>query len=399
MNGQTLVHSPVGGKLMTGPFKVLLAVAGIGAIVALYRFFLGIGAVSSLNDGYPWGIWIAFDVVVGTALGCGGYAVALLVYILNRGKYHPLVRPAVLTSLLGYGLAVLAVTIDLGRFWSLWKVTIFFWRWTHSPQLEVALCVAAYNLVLLVELSPALFEKWRSSPSTRLRAWSERGLRFVDRGLVWILALGILLPTMHQSSLGTMMLLPGPRMHPLWFTPWLPFLFLVNCIVIGYAVVVLEASFSAAVFGRRRETAMLTSLSRVAAWVALCWVAFRLVEVAVAGKLPLVASATGIAFLAEVFLTAAGAAILLSQERLRTAHVAGARRDSPVPGRRALPGQHVHGRIQPGAAVVLLPRIARAPDHIRNSRVRGRAVHRGRQNLANPGRRRSRGGPAREVIP
>ncbi|MGA7496988.1 MAG: Ni/Fe-hydrogenase cytochrome b subunit, partial [Isosphaeraceae bacterium] len=315
MNGQTLVHSPVGGKLMTGPFKVLLAVAGIGAIVALYRFFLGIGAVSGLNDGYPWGIWIAFDVVVGTALGCGGYAVALLVYILNRGKYHPLVRPAVLTSLLGYGLAVLAVTIDLGRFWSLWKVTIFFWRWTHSPQLEVALCVAAYNLVLLVELSPALFEKWRSSPSTSLRAWSERGLRFVDRGLVWILALGILLPTMHQSSLGTMMLLPGPRMHPLWFTPWLPLLFLVNCIVIGYAVVVLEASFSAAVFGRRRETAMLTSLSRVAAWVALCWVAFRLVEVAVAGKLPLVASATGIAFLAEVFLTAAGAAILLSQER------------------------------------------------------------------------------------
>jgi len=315
MNGQTLVHSPVGGKLMTGPFKVLLAVAGIGAIVALYRFFLGLGAVSSLNDGYPWGIWIAFDVVVGTALGCGGYAVALLVYILNRGKYHPLVRPAVLTSLLGYGFATLAVTIDLGRFWSLWKVAILFWRWTHSPQLEVALCVAAYNLVLLVELSPALFEKWRSSPSTSLRAWSERGLRFVDRGLVWILALGILLPTMHQSSLGTMMLLPGPQMHPLWFTPWLPFLFLWNSIVIGYAVVVLEASFSAAVFGRRRETAMLTSLSSVAAWVALCWVAFRLVEVAVAGKLPLVASATGIAFLAEVLLATAGAAILLSQER------------------------------------------------------------------------------------
>src|SRR5208283_3697933 len=143
MNGQTLVHSPVGGKLMTGPFKVLLAVAGIGAIVALYRFFLGLGAVSSLNDGYPWGIWIAFDVVVGTALGCGGYAVALLVYILNRGKYHPLVRPAVLTSLLGYGFATLAVTIDLGRFWSLWKVAILFWRWTHSPQLEVALWSAA----------------------------------------------------------------------------------------------------------------------------------------------------------------------------------------------------------------------------------------------------------------
>jgi len=211
---------------------------------------MGIGAVSALNDGYPWGIWITFDVVIGTAIGCGSYAVALLAYILNRGKYHPLVRPAVLTSLLGYGLAVLAVTIDLGRFWGLWKVPIFYWRWTHSPQLEVALCVLAYILVLLVELSPALFEKLRSSPRTGLRAWVERGLRFVDRGLVWILPLGLLLPTMHQSSLGTMMLLPGPRMHPLWFTPWLPFLFLVNCLAIGYAVVVLEASFSAAVTPR-----------------------------------------------------------------------------------------------------------------------------------------------------
>lgn len=315
MSDHVLVHSPVGGKLMTAPFKALLAVAGIGAIVALYRFFLGIGSVSALNDGYPWGIWIAFDVVVGTAIGCGGYAVAILVYILNQGKYHPLVRPAVLTSLLGYGLAVLAVTIDLGRFWGLWKVPIFFWRWSHSPQLEVALCVAAYNLVLLVELSPALFEKWRASPSTTLRAWAERGLRFLDRGFVWILPLGILLPTMHQSSLGTMMLLPGQRMHPLWFTPWLPFLFLVNCIVIGYAVVVLESSFSTAVFGRSRETRMLASLSRVAAWVALFWVAFRLVEVAVAGKLPLVASATGIAFLGEILILVAGAWILLSEER------------------------------------------------------------------------------------
>ena len=145
------------------------AIAGLGGVMALWRFVAGLGAVSNLNDGYPWGLWIAFDVVTGTALGCGGYAVALLVYILNKGEYHPLVRPAVLTSLLGYGLAVLAVTIDLGRFWELWKVPVFFWRWSHSPQLEVALCVAAYVVVLLIELSPAFFEKWRTSPSSGLR--------------------------------------------------------------------------------------------------------------------------------------------------------------------------------------------------------------------------------------
>ena len=159
MTSHAEVHSPVGGRYFTPTFKVLLWIVALGAIAAAYRFMNGIGAASALNDGYPWGVWISIDVVVGTALGCGGYAIGLLVYILNRGRYHPLVRPAILTSLLGYGLAVLAVTIDLGRFWGLWKVPIFVWRWSHSPQLEVALCVAAYNLVLLVEISPALLVK------------------------------------------------------------------------------------------------------------------------------------------------------------------------------------------------------------------------------------------------
>lgn len=316
MTNHAAVHSPVGGRVLTRPFLVLLAIAAVGAAVALYRFVNGIASVSNLSGGYPWGVWIAIDVVVGTALGCGGFAVGLLVYILNRGKYHPLVRPAVLTSLLGYGLAVIAVSIDLGRYWGLWKVPVFVWRWTHSPQLEVALCVAAYVLVLLVEISPAGFEKWKHSANAGLRAISERGLRIMDRALVWVLALGILLPSMHQSSLGTMMLLPGPKMHPLWFTPWLPLLFLVNCIVIGYAVVVLEATFSAAAFGRPRETSMLASLSKVAAWIALCWAAFRVVEVAISGELPLVASGRGAAFLAEVVLTVAGGGMLLS-DRLR----------------------------------------------------------------------------------
>jgi Ni/Fe-hydrogenase subunit HybB-like protein len=303
--------APVGGRLMTGPFRLLLAVVAVGAVVTLVRYLFGLGSVSNLSDGYPWGIWIAFDVVVGTALGCGGYAVALLVYILNKGEYHPLVRPAVLTSLLGYGLAVVGVAIDLGRTWELWKVPIFFWRWSGSPQLEVALCVASYVAVLMVEMSPALFERWRQGGTAGQRVWATRGLRWIDRGLPFLLALGMLLPTMHQSSLGTMMLLPGPRLHALWFTAWLPFLFLVNCLVMGFAIVVLEASFSSRAFGLPRETAMLGRLGRVAAGVSLFWVVFRLGEVAVAGELGLLASAYGAAFGAEVLLHVAGAAMLL----------------------------------------------------------------------------------------
>jgi Ni/Fe-hydrogenase subunit HybB-like protein len=315
MSAHTDFHAPVGGRLMTRPFMVLLAIAGIGALVAMYRFVNGIGSVSNLSNGYPWGVWIAFDVVIGTAIGCGGYAVGLLVYILNRGKYHPLVRPAVLTSLLGYGLAVIAVVIDLGRYWSLWKVPIFVWRWSHSPQLEVALCVAAYTLVLMIELSPALLEKLRASASSGLRRLAQSGLTFIEKSFVWVLALGLLLPTMHQSSLGTMMLLPGPRMHPLWFTPWLPLLFVVNCIIMGFAVVTLEATFSAVAFRRSRETAMIASLSHVAAWVALGWSVFRVAVVALTGKLGYLASGYGLAFLAEVGLLVAGAAMLLSESR------------------------------------------------------------------------------------
>ena len=317
MSSHASAHREVGGKVLTSPYRLLLAIAALGVVMMLWRFVAGLAAVSNLNDGYPWGIWIAFDVVTGTALGCGGYAVALLVYILNKGQYHPLVRPAILTSLLGYGLAVLAVTVDLGRFWELWKVPVFFWRWSHSPQLEVALCVAAYVLVLLLELSPAFFEKWRRSPDTGLRSFAEKGAAFVKRYLVWILALGILLPTMHQSSLGTMMLLPGPKLHPLWSTPWLPFLFLVNCVIMGYGVVVLESHAAASAFGRTRETDMLGRLSKVAMWVALFFVAFRAVDILLRGQAGALVSWYGLAVLLELGLLVAGAAILTSETSRR----------------------------------------------------------------------------------
>ena len=312
MSEQSVVHTPVGGRLWTRPFALLVLVAVVGAGLVLVRFVSGLGSITNLNDGYPWGVWIGIDVVIGTALGCGGYAVALLAYVLNRGKYHPIVRPAVLTSLLGYGFAAVAVIVDLGRFWGIWKVPVFFWRWTHSPQLEVALCVMTYVLVLIVETSPALFEKLSSERTGSLASLSKTALRGLDRSMPFLLAFGILLPTMHQSSLGTMMLLPGPRVHPVWYTAWLPFLFLVNCLVIGYAVVILEAGFSSMAFGRPRHGEMLTSLSGVAAWVGLFWVAFRVLEVAWAGELGQVAGTEGLMFVLEVGLTALASAMLLS---------------------------------------------------------------------------------------
>jgi Ni/Fe-hydrogenase subunit HybB-like protein len=279
---------PVGGRLLTVPYKILLALAALGAGLVVWRFAAGLGATTALSDGYPWGLWITFDVIIGTALACGGYAMAILVYIFNKGRYHPLVRPAVLASALGYTLAGLSVAIDVGRPWYIWKVPLYFWRWNlNSALLEVALCIMAYVFVAWIELSPALLERWTASGREGLRRFAERTLPWIERGLIWVLVVGMLLPTMHQSSLGSLMLLTGPRLHPLWNTPILPLLFLINCLAMGYAAVVLESTLSSRVFGRKPETRMLGTLEQVAAWGSLLFVALRLGDVAVRGRFEL----------------------------------------------------------------------------------------------------------------
>ena len=147
---------PVGGPIFTRPVRFFAMLFALGAILILWRLLVGLGPTTALSDGQPWGLWIAFDVVVGTALACGGYAVGLLVYILNRGRYHPLIRPAILTSALGYTIAGVSVFLDIGKPWIIWKVPTYVWSWNlNSALLEVALCIMSYMFVLWIELSPA----------------------------------------------------------------------------------------------------------------------------------------------------------------------------------------------------------------------------------------------------
>jgi Ni/Fe-hydrogenase subunit HybB-like protein len=277
--------TPVGGPLMTRTTGTLLFIFLAGLALTVWRFAVGLGPATALSDGYPWGIWIAFDVVTGTALACGGYAIALLVYIFNKGKYHALVRPALLTSALGYSIAAVGIIIDVGRPWYIWRIPISVGKWNlDSALLEVALCVMSYMIVLWIELSPAFLEKWQDSGNAGLAGFSRGLSKFMDKALIWFIALGLLLPTMHQSSLGSVIMLAGPRLHPLWHTPWLPFLFLVSCIAMGYAVVVMESTLSSRAFGRRREDKMLASLSNVIGFVLLLFVLFRLGDIVVSGK-------------------------------------------------------------------------------------------------------------------
>lgn len=286
MSDHAHLHAPVGGPLWSRPFRILVGFFAVCAIFLAYRFAAGLGASTALNDGYPWGLWIAFDVVVGTALGCGGYALALLVYVLNKGEYHPLVRPAILTSALGYTMASVSIHVDLGRPWLIWRIPTFPWHWNlNSALLEVALCVMLYVGVLWVELSPAFMEKWRQGSDGFLKRSSEKAYPVVQKALPWIIALGLLLPTMHQSSLGTVMLLTGPKLHPLWNTPLLPLLFLVSCLGMGFAVVVFESELAAGFLGRKRETEMLGKMARVMVPVLSIFTLVRFLDLAVRGRL------------------------------------------------------------------------------------------------------------------
>jgi Ni/Fe-hydrogenase subunit HybB-like protein len=273
-----------------------------------------------MSDGYPFGLWIAFDVVTGTALACGGYAMALLVYVLNRGRYHPLVRPAILTSLLGYTLAGLSVMIDIGRPWLVWKVPLMPWRWNGSSvMLEVALCVMAYVTVLWIELAPALLERWRSGSHPELSRIAERAQTVLSRAMPFIVALGLLLPTMHQSSLGSLMLLAETKLPALWLTPMLPLLFLVSCVTMGFAVVVLESSLSVLAFRREPETEMLASLFTAAAISSAVFLTLRFGDLWIRGHLgdAFVLDRDALLFWAEAAFLAAPILLALGPRRHR----------------------------------------------------------------------------------
>jgi Ni/Fe-hydrogenase subunit HybB-like protein len=316
-----VVTSPVGGRLMTPPIRVLFGLFGLGALMIGWRLVSGLGATTAMNDGYPFGLWIAFDVVTGTALACGGYAVAILIFVLNKGEFSPLIRPALLTSALGYTLAGIGVMLDVGRWWGLWKVPLYFWRWNlNSALLEIALCIMAYVVVLWIEMLPFFFEQLKDSSNLTLRRISRAGLPVLNRVAVWIIALGLVLPTMHQSSLGTLMLLANSRLHELWRSPLVPLFFLLTCVSMGYAVVVFESAFSSLAFKRRPDTEMLAKLAGVIAPLQVVVVLLRVIDLAWRGALGLLLSGDvrSTMLILELLLFLAPAVMLLPARNRRS---------------------------------------------------------------------------------
>jgi len=304
-------HQALGGRIITKPFLALAVIWLIGSLFGVQRFFMdGMGAVSNLNGGFAWGIWVVYDVVVGTALACGGYALAFTVYVFNKGKYHPLVRPAVLASLLGYALGGFGAFFDMGRFWQFYEIFLpGNWNF-NSVMLEVGLCVATYILILVIEFAPALLEKLGKRDL----------LKALNKVLFLFIALGILLPTMHQSSLGSLLIAMGHKIHPLWQSMHLqPLLAILSALIMGFSIVVFEASASAVGFRRKSESHLLTGLQKATIGLLLAFLVVRLVVLVAQGKLGLIFAGdfASLMFVLEMALFVTPLVILRSPERRR----------------------------------------------------------------------------------
>ena len=228
------------------------------------RIFKGLGGSTNLSDKFPWGLWISFDVMCGVGLAAGGFTLVAIVHIFNIEKYKPVLRPAILTAFLGYLLVVVGLVFDLGRPDRLWHPLVM-WN-PHSVMFEVAWCVTLYSTVLFLEFLPVVFEKFGF----------HKPLDWIHKISVPMMILGVLLSTLHQSSLGTLFLIVPSKLYPLWYTPLLPLLFYVSAIAVGLAMTIFESWHSSRAFGRALELPLLSSLGQVLAVVmsVYLWIRF-----------------------------------------------------------------------------------------------------------------------------
>jgi len=292
---------------------VLWASVGVLAAITVVRFTRGLGAVTNLSDAAPWGLWIGFDVMAGVALAAGGFVMAATVYIFGLEKYRPCVRPAILTALLGYIAVAVGLLFDLGLPWNIWHPMIY-WQ-HHSVLFEVGMCVMLYLSVLSLEFAPVVLEH----PVFGHPAF-QRVLRFLRKIAIPIVIAGIVLSTLHQSSLGSLFLIAPFRVHPLWYSPIIYLLFFVSAVGLGLMTVVLEGLLAKYFLGHEVRAELLPGIGIAAAVVLWTYVLLRLGDLGVRGVLAAALDGTWQSnlFLLEVAVAAVLPAVLLLFRRVRS---------------------------------------------------------------------------------
>jgi len=287
------VHAaPTRRKFLTRGVYILLALMACGTFFAARRFIYGIGAITNLNDQYPWGIWIAVDVACGVALAAGGFTTAALAHIFHREKFHPLVRPALLTAALGYTFVALGLLVDLGRFYNIWHPMLPMMWSGNSGLFEVGMCVMTYLTVLYIEMMPIVVERFMGRVNlpgalALLNGTIEFLLRLFDRTLGRVMSLfiiaGVVLSCMHQSSLGVLLVLTPFKMHPLWMTPIQPLLFLLSAFAVGLSMAIFEGYFAARSFSLEQETPVFRGLTRIIPVLLMILLTVKVTDLAIRG--------------------------------------------------------------------------------------------------------------------
>jgi len=267
--------------LAISPTSVILTLLSLltlaGLLVSAGRLFFGLGKTTALTDSYPWGIWIGFDFLL-VAFSGAGFTMAGVVHVLRLETYQPAVRPAILAGLMGYVAVLLLFVLDLGRPDRFYQFLIF-WN-PHSPLFEVSWCIFLYTMVLFIESSPPLFERLRLTGAAR---WLHRLL-----GPVAIV--GVTLASLHQSTLGTLYLNMPHRLHPLWYTPFLPELLFISSLMAGLSVAILAYGLACRVHRQTAQPQILSGLAYGIAWVSLFYIIGKLADIVVAGEWPLLLS-------------------------------------------------------------------------------------------------------------
>lgn len=237
---------------------VFLVVMAMGLYSSYVRYAHGLGAATNMSDQFPWGFWIGFDCLCGVMLAAGGFCIVGAVYLFNVESLRSVMRPAILTAFLGYLLFIVGLLFDLGRPWFIWHQLIY--MNPHSVMFEVGMCVMTYTTVLFFEFLPNVFERLN---------W-KKPIKWIHNIYPVLIVAGILLSTLHQSSLGSLYLIMPSKLHPFWYSPALPFFFFGSAVAVGLAMTIFESTQSAKAYGRHLELSVLVRLGGallVALWV------------------------------------------------------------------------------------------------------------------------------------
>ncbi len=257
----------------------------VGFIITVIRFTVGIGSVTNLSEAQPWGLWIGFDLLCGVCLAAGGYFTTVACYVMGMKHFHSAVRPAVTTAFLGYAFVVVALLYDLGH--PLRLPYMFFFPGTTSVLFEVGLCVATYLTVLFIEFSVAPME-WLAQKFP----WLLPIRKIVIRVTILLTIFGVTLSTLHQSSLGSLYLIAPGKLHPLWYSPFMPMFFFVSSMAAGASMVIFEGLFAHKGVHQymdathlREADGVVLSFARAASFILFAYFMLKLIDMLVQANL------------------------------------------------------------------------------------------------------------------